>query len=80
MLDLFGKSGSTCTKMKDSVKNLKHFEVCVSVSDSLLTEDLTRELNPMMITVVKATGLPSNPVSYATLQEKYAACIIMFTC
>ena len=70
LLDLFGKHGYTKVKLDSPVKDLKQFEVSVSVTDTLLTEQLSKELNPMMITVIKATGLPSSPVTYDQLQQR----------
>ncbi len=71
-LDLFGKHGCTQNKLGSPVKDLKVFEVSVSVADSLLTDELSKELNPMTITVLKATGLPSKPLTYDQLQQWYS--------
>lgn len=68
--ELFGKCGCTGAWLDYPVKDLKLFEVTASVSDTLLTEKLSKELNPMMITVAKATGLPSTPLTYNQLQER----------
>lgn len=68
--ELFGKQGTTEAWLNYPVKDLKIFEVRASVSDTFLTKQLSKELNPMMITVVKATGLPSTPLTHKQLQER----------
>ncbi len=69
--ELFGKNGNTEAWLSYPANDLKIFEVSASVSDTFLTEQLSKELNPMMLTVVKATGLPSTPLTHEQLRERY---------
>ncbi len=56
--------------MNEAVRNLKGFELEVSLETPLMPEPLLRELNPMTVTVCRATGLPPLPLSQAELQER----------
>ena len=56
--------------MTSPVKNLKGFEVDVSLESSLMPEGLLRILNPMTVTVGVVTGLPDTPTSREELEEK----------
>ena len=70
LADLFAKQGAISVQLDAPVKNVRSLEVTVSMATPLMPEDLLRELNPLTITVVKATGLPDHPVSYEQLREK----------
>ena len=70
LADLFAKQGVISVQLEVPVKNVQGLEVTVSMATPLMPEHLLRELNPLTITVVKATGLPDQPVSYKQLREK----------
>ena len=70
LADLFAKQGVISVQLDAPVKNIQSLEVTVSMATPLMPEHLLRELNPLTITVVKATGLPDQPVGYEQLKEK----------
>ena len=71
LAELFAKQGVITTQLDSPVKNIKGLEVTVSVATPLMPEQILRELNPLTITVTKATGLPDKPVSQEELKDKY---------
>ena len=70
LADLFAKQGVISVQLDASVKNVQSLEVIVSMATPLMPEHLLRELNPLTITIVKATGLPDQPVSHERLRDK----------
>ena len=70
MADLFAVRGEKISvKMNKEANNLKDFNVFVSLENKLMSEELSRALNPMTITVHKATNLP--PLSYNEMATKW---------
>ena len=62
MANLFAVGGETVSvELGKSVNNLKKFEVSVNLDGPLMSEELSRTLNPMTITVCKASNLPPPP-------------------
>ena len=70
LAELFAKHGLITTQLDAPVKDIKGLEVTVSMATPLMPERLLRELNPLTITVTKATGLPDKPVSQEQLRSK----------
>ena len=70
MADLFSKQGMITNHMNAPVKNIQGLEVMVSMATPLMPEQIMRELNPLTITVVRATGLPDRPISQQELRNK----------
>lgn len=70
LADLFANQGIISVQLDAPVKNVQRLEVTVSMATPLMPEHLLRELNPLTITIAKATGLPDQPVSYEQLREK----------
>lgn len=63
MANLFAVGGETVSvELGKSVNNLKKFEVSVNLDGPLMSEELSRTLNPMTITVCKASNLPPPPL------------------
>lgn len=70
MSDLFGKPGAISSQLDGPVKNIQGLEVTISLATPLIPEQIKRELNPLTITIVKATGLPDKPISQEELKRK----------
>ena len=70
MADLFAKQGTISNKLDTPVKNIQGLEVTVSMATPLMPEHIMRELNPLTITVARATGLPDTPTSHQELRNK----------
>lgn len=68
--DLFAKQGVVSVQLEAPVKNIQGLEVRVSAVTPLMPDHLMRELNPLTITIVRATGLPDQPVSHQELTNK----------
>ena len=71
LADIFSKGGVISTRLDDPIKSIQGLEVTISVATPLMPDHLLRELNPLTITVVKATGLPNHPVSHQQLRKKW---------
>lgn len=71
MADLFavGKE-SVSADLEKGVGILKAFEVSVNLESPLLSEELSRALNPMTITVCKATNLPPPPLPPEEMEKR----------
>ena len=70
MADLFAKHGSISNKLEHPIKNIQGLEVTVSMATPLMPEQIMRELNPLTITIARATGLPDTPTSHQELRDK----------
>ena len=70
MADLFAKHGIISNKLDSPIKNIQGLEVTVSMATPLMPEQIMRELNPLTITITRATGLPDKPVSQQELSNK----------
>ena len=70
MGDLFAKQGTISNHLDAPVKNIQGLTVTVTMATPLMPEQIMRELNPLTITVVKATDLPDKPVSQEELRNK----------
>ena len=71
MADLFAvgeDSVSAC--LGKEVANLKAFEVSVNLESPLLLEELSRALNPMTVTVCRATNLPPPPLPPEEMEQR----------
>ena len=74
MADIFSKDGSVKTQLPgdEQRKELKQLEVGVSLATPLMPDTLLKELNPMMITITKISGLPTTPTSHQELRDRSA--------
>ena len=70
MADLFTKQGTISNKLDTPVKNIQGLEVTVSMATPLVPEQIMRDLNPLTITIARATGLPDTPISHQELRNK----------
>ena len=70
MADLFAKQGTISNKLDAPIKNIQGLEVTISMATPLMPEQIMRELNPLTITIARATGLPDAPISQQELSNK----------
>ncbi|XP_067908374.1 uncharacterized protein cfap92 [Heterodontus francisci] len=61
---------SVTNKMDGSIPGILDALFTVSVDKSLMSEELERELNPMVIRIISASSLPSTPVPIHVLEER----------
>jgi hypothetical protein len=73
MADLFAKQGTISNKLDNPVKNIQGLEVMVSMATPLMPEQIMRELNPLTISIARATGLPDTPTTHQELKNKLVA-------
>ncbi|XP_048403547.1 uncharacterized protein cfap92 isoform X2 [Stegostoma tigrinum] len=61
---------SVTNKMDDRMPGIRDAIFTISVDNSLMSEEMERELNPMVIRIISASSMPSTPVPIHVLQEK----------
>ncbi|XP_078399164.1 uncharacterized protein cfap92 [Cetorhinus maximus] len=61
---------SVTNKMDNFVPGILDAIFTVSVDKSLMSEEMERELNPMVIRIISASSMPSTPVPIHVLEEK----------
>ncbi|XP_072328653.1 uncharacterized protein cfap92 isoform X2 [Scyliorhinus torazame] len=61
---------SVTNKMDDSVAGILDAIFTVSVDKSLMSEEMERELNPMVIRIISANSMPSTPLPIHVLEEQ----------
>ena len=58
-------------RLAKPIPSIKDMFVTVSLSGSLMSDELRRKLNPLVIKVHAATNMPDTPLSYADLRLKW---------
>ncbi|XP_072438311.1 uncharacterized protein cfap92 [Chiloscyllium punctatum] len=61
---------SVTNKIDDRMPGIRDAIFTVSVDNSLMSEEMERELNPMVIRIISASSMPSTPVPIHVLEEK----------
>uniref|UniRef100_UPI00398F31E3 uncharacterized protein cfap92 n=1 Tax=Pristiophorus japonicus TaxID=55135 RepID=UPI00398F31E3 len=61
---------SVTNKMDTLIPGILDALFTVSVDKSVMTEEIERELNPMVIRIISASSMPSTPVPIYVLQER----------
>ncbi|XP_060691828.1 uncharacterized protein cfap92 [Hemiscyllium ocellatum] len=61
---------SVTNKMDDIMPGIRDAIFTISVDNSLMSEEMERELNPMVIRIISASSMPSTPVPIHVLEEK----------
>lgn len=70
MYTFFSGVNSNTTKLGKPSGNIEELLLSVSLDHELLSECQKQELNPMVIRVSSASGLPNKPLTYKQLNEK----------
>lgn len=67
---LFAGTKSITERLGSKVNGIEDLMVTVSVDKPLLSDEQTKELNPMVIKLCSVSDLPDKPLSYKELNEK----------
>ncbi|KAJ2994911.1 hypothetical protein HDV02_001187 [Globomyces sp. JEL0801] len=73
---LFFKSQSISAKISKKCEYVSKCTMKLELDDFLLSEGQAQWLNPMVITILNATGMPNNPVTYQELDRQ---CLPVFS-
>ena len=67
---LFTGVSSINNRLQNAIGTVEDVVITLSVDTPLLSEPQRKALNPMIIRVLSACNMPSNPLSYEELQER----------
>ena len=76
--DVFGKNTLTTVRSVSGRRDLEETRVTLHLRTELMPEEWRRELCPATITIESAHSMPSTPLSYVELQEKYVCMIRLY--